>query len=77
MDEVLFRLGQVLDYAGRSGEALPYLDRLVREYADSEFAEEARKLMAELQNAPPPASPVPTQPSPSPSPSPTPPAPGQ
>ena len=69
LDEVLYRLAEALAKTGRTGEALPHLDRLIREYPSSEYAEGARKLMAELQNAPPAPAP-PEQPAPSPSPSP-------
>jgi outer membrane protein assembly factor BamD len=61
MDEVLFRLAQALALSGRTGEALPYLDRLLKEYPGSEFAAGARKLYTDLETAP---SPSPTPPSP-------------
>jgi outer membrane protein assembly factor BamD len=65
MDEVLFRLAQALAESGRTGEAMPHLDRMLREYPGSALAPEARKLMATLQV---PASPAPTPPVPTPSP---------
>jgi outer membrane protein assembly factor BamD len=72
LDEVLFRLAQALSLSGRTGEALPHLDRLLKEYPSSAFAEEARALQAQLQAAPVPvATPVPPSPTPG-SPSPTP-----
>jgi outer membrane protein assembly factor BamD len=67
MDEVLFRLAQALADSGRLGEALPHLDRMLKEYPGSEFAADARKLQTSLQNLPAPA-PVPTPPIPTPSP---------
>lgn len=67
IDEVLFRLAQALADSGRTGEALPHLDRLLKEYPGSAFAEEARKLQAAL----------PTPAAPAPAPTPTPPAPSQ
>lgn len=65
MDEVLFRLAQALAFTGRTGEALPHLDRMLKEYPGSAFAAEARKLMAE----------IPTPAAPAPAPAPTPPSP--
>jgi outer membrane protein assembly factor BamD len=62
LDEVLFRLAQALTLSGRNGEALPHLDRLLKEYPGSPFAEEARKLQAQLQAVP---VPVATPPPPS------------
>jgi outer membrane protein assembly factor BamD len=83
IDEVLLRLAQALTYSGRTGEAFPVLDRLLKEYPNSSFAPEAKKLLAELPaiSAPAPsidpATPAPPAPSatPAPSPSPTPPSP--
>jgi len=45
MDEVLFRLAECLQLSGRGPEALPHLDRLLKEYPQSEHTEPARKLM--------------------------------
>lgn len=68
LDEVLFRLSQALSVSGRTGEALPHLDRLLREYPSSAYAAEARKLQEQLQAAPsPPPAPA-ASPSASPSP---------
>jgi outer membrane protein assembly factor BamD len=75
LDEVLFRMSQALATAGRSGEALPHLDRMIREYPSSAFANEARALLQQLQSAPAPAAQAPAGPSPAPSPAPQPPAP--
>jgi outer membrane protein assembly factor BamD len=47
-DEVLFRLAESLNLAGRSEEARPHLARLLQEYPQSAHAESARKLMARL-----------------------------
>ena len=71
-DEVLFRLAECLTLSGRGAEALPHLDRLLKEHPQSEYAEEARQLMQTAAKAPPaPAPAVPTA-SPVPSPTPTP-----
>ncbi|HET8647491.1 MAG TPA: outer membrane protein assembly factor BamD [Vicinamibacteria bacterium] len=77
MDEVLLRLAQSLSLSGRTGEALPHLDRLLREHPNSPHAVEARQLQAQLQAAPPapapavsPASTPAVSPAPTPSPSP-------
>jgi outer membrane protein assembly factor BamD len=51
-DEVLFRMAECYAAAGRMGEALPLLDRLLREYPQSEFAVDARKLNDELAQRP-------------------------
>lgn len=59
MDEVLYRLALALSDTGRTGEALPHLDRLLKEYPASEFAGDARKLQDRLQSFPPAASPAP------------------
>jgi outer membrane protein assembly factor BamD len=48
LDEVLYRLSECLDAAGRKAEALPLLDRLLGEYPQSEYADDARKLKDEL-----------------------------
>jgi outer membrane protein assembly factor BamD len=49
LDEVLFRLAQCLDYLGRSGDAVPHLARVVGEYPQSEYADDAQKLKAEIE----------------------------
>jgi outer membrane protein assembly factor BamD len=66
VDEVLFRLGQVLSFSGRYAEARPHLARLRGEFPQSPYVQEADKLEATF----PPSVPVP----PSPAPTPTPPA---
>jgi outer membrane protein assembly factor BamD len=48
LDEVLYRLSECLDAAGRRGEALPLLDRLLGEYPQSPYADDARKLKDQL-----------------------------
>ena len=42
-DGIYFYLAQIFLKAERTAEALPYLDRLVKEFAESEFLEEANK----------------------------------
>ena len=44
IDEVLFRLGQVLSFQGRYAEARPHLARLKSEFPQSPFVPEAEKL---------------------------------
>jgi outer membrane protein assembly factor BamD len=48
-DGVYYFLAQSLLKLGRPAEALPYLDRLVAEFEQSEYLEEARKLAATLK----------------------------
>lgn len=48
-DAVYFYLAQSLLKVGRPAEALPYLDRLVKEFEQSEYLEEAQKLVTELK----------------------------
>jgi outer membrane protein assembly factor BamD len=70
MDKVLFRLAQCLAVMARTAEALPHLARLLEEYPESSFTEQARKLYHQLatSGAPSPAPPpVPTSSSPPPS----------
>ena len=64
LDEVLFRLSECLDAAGRRAEALPLLDRLLGEYPQSEYADDARKLKDELQQRVSPPGSVPATPEP-------------
>ncbi len=61
LDEVLFRLAQCLDFLGRSGDALPHLTRVIAEYPQSEYADDARKLKGDIERllAAPAASPLP------------------
>jgi len=70
-DEVLFRLAECLTLSGRGAEALPHLARLLKDYPQSEYADEARQLMATASQTPP-APPAPSSPAPSPSPTPGP-----
>lgn len=46
VDEVLFRLGQVLSFSGRYAEARPHLARLRSEFPQSPYVPEADKLEA-------------------------------
>ena len=48
-DAVLFYLADSLDKAGRPAEALPYFDRLVREFERSEFLERAQTRASEIR----------------------------
>ncbi len=59
IDEVLFRLAECLTLSGRGAEALPHLSRMIKDYPQSEYAEEARRLLQTASQAPatPPASP--------------------
>lgn len=59
LDEVLFRLGQALNQSGRRPEALPHLDRLLRQYPNSEYAIDARKLLEAPEPTPAPSVPAP------------------
>jgi outer membrane protein assembly factor BamD len=74
LDEVLFRLSECLDAAGRRAEALPLLDRLLGEYPRSSYSDEANKLKEEIKQRTIPSEQAlqPGQPSPKPSPSATP-----
>ena len=66
IDEVLFRLSQCLIFTARGPEAMPHLTKLIEVYPTSEWADEAKKLMAQLAAAPPPAAPsAPPPPAPS------------
>jgi outer membrane protein assembly factor BamD len=71
IDEVLFRISQVLYLSGRVSEALPHLSKLLEVYPASQWADDARELLSEIQkNHPvniPPGAP---QPAPEPAPSP-------
>jgi outer membrane protein assembly factor BamD len=66
VDEVLFRLAQVLSFSGRYAEARPHLARLRSEYPQSEYVAEADELEASF-----PAS-VPEAPAPAATPTPPP-----
>ena len=64
IDEVLYRLGQCLIFGGRYAEALPHLSKLIEVYPTSEWADNAKKLMAQV---PPQATPAPAAEAPTPS----------
>jgi outer membrane protein assembly factor BamD len=51
-DGVYFYLGETLVKQNRDAEALPYYARLVEEFQQSEYLDEARKRMEELKAAP-------------------------
>ena len=51
-DSVYFYLGESLVKANRPAEALPYFERLVKEFEQSEFLELAAKRIAELKALP-------------------------
>jgi outer membrane protein assembly factor BamD len=55
-DAVYFHLAEALVRTDKKAEALPYYERVVREFERSEFLEEARKRIAELQAEPKPAT---------------------
>jgi len=48
LDEVLYRLGEVYAAVALYAEARPQLGRLLEEFPDSKYADDARKLMAEM-----------------------------
>jgi outer membrane protein assembly factor BamD len=48
IDEVLFRLGQVLMASLRVPEAVPYLHQLIELYPDSSFVDDAEKLLRQV-----------------------------
>jgi outer membrane protein assembly factor BamD len=52
-DGVYFYLGESLIKMSRSAEALPYFERLVKEFEKSEYLEQAHKRIAELKAATP------------------------
>lgn len=69
IDEVLFRLAQVLQLTGRATEAMPHLAKLVEVYPSSQWADNARALMKEISESPPASAPgAPASPTSSPSP---------
>ena len=49
-DGIYYHLAQIFLKAGRPAEALPYLDRLVKEFEKSEYLEEAQKQMEQIKN---------------------------
>ena len=50
-DGVYFYLAESLTRTDKKAEALPYLDRLVKEFDQSEYLEDAKKRLGELQAA--------------------------
>jgi outer membrane protein assembly factor BamD len=50
-DELHFRLGSAFQMCGQFGDALPHFQRVVDEYPESEFREEAQAVIATLQVA--------------------------
>jgi outer membrane protein assembly factor BamD len=48
-DGVYYHLAQIFLKAGRPAEALPYLDKLVKEFEKSEFLEPAQKLIDQIK----------------------------
>lgn len=67
IDEVLFRLGQVLSFSGRYAEARPHFARLRGEFPQSPYIPEADKLEKAFPPSVPEApTPAPTTPPPSP-----------
>ena len=52
-DEAYFYIGESLLKAGRPAEALPYFDRIVNEFGQSERLEAAKKRIEEIKNPPP------------------------
>jgi outer membrane protein assembly factor BamD (BamD/ComL family) len=51
-DEAFYYIGESLLKANRPAEALPYFDRILKEFDKSERAEAARKRIDEIKNAP-------------------------
>jgi len=51
-DAVYFYLAEVYRKANNAKEALPYYDRVIKEFEKSEYLERAKKRMAELQQRP-------------------------
>ena len=49
-DGVYYHLAQIFIKAGRPAEALPYLDRLVKEFESSEYLEDAQKQIEQIKN---------------------------
>jgi outer membrane protein assembly factor BamD len=50
-DAALFYLASTFDKAGRPAEALPYFDRLLKEFEQSEFLERAQRRVAEIKDS--------------------------
>lgn len=49
-DGIYYYMAQMFLKAGRPAEALPYLDRLTKEFEKSEFLEDAQKQMEQIKN---------------------------
>lgn len=49
-DGIYYYLAQVFMKAGRPAEALPYFDRIVKEFDKSEFLEDAQKQIEQIKN---------------------------
>jgi outer membrane protein assembly factor BamD len=49
LDTVYFHLGETLVRAGRGAEALPYFEKLIAEFGQSEHLEDARRRVADLK----------------------------
>jgi outer membrane protein assembly factor BamD len=50
-DAALFYLASCFDKAGRPAEALPYYDRLIKEFEQSEFLERAQRRASEIKDS--------------------------
>jgi len=59
-DEVLFRLGEVYSAVALYSEARPQLNRLLEEFPESDFADDAQKLLTEMPEVVP-VPPAPTE----------------
>lgn len=55
-DEVYYYIGESMLKVGRAAEALPYFERLVNEFEQSEHVDTARKRIEEIKNPPPAAA---------------------
>ncbi len=51
-DAVYYYLGESLLKVNRQAEALPYYERLIKEFEQSEYLEQARKRIIELKAIP-------------------------
>jgi len=66
-DSAYYHLAESLVKMNRAAEALPYYDRLVKEFENSEYLDEAKKRLAEYASITPPApQPAPAAPTPAP-----------
>lgn len=48
-DNVYFYLGEIYARTGKKAEAIPYFDRLIAEFKESDHLEDARKRLQELK----------------------------